>query len=77
MSQGYIGDQKGLTDIFTPDIISLINALTLIRAARKVQGGLPAPTLAAMLICKPYSCPFTYPRLSRFEMFQNLSLEDP
>ncbi|KAI7786593.1 PH domain-containing protein [Diaporthe eres] len=32
------------------DIISLINALTLIRAARKVQGGLPAPTLAAMLL---------------------------
>ncbi|KKY39344.1 putative ph domain-containing protein [Diaporthe ampelina] len=32
------------------DIISLINALTLIRAARKVQGGLPAPTLVAMLL---------------------------
>ncbi|KAG6365012.1 hypothetical protein INS49_006618 [Diaporthe citri] len=32
------------------DIVSLINALTLIRAARKVQGGLPAPTLAAMLL---------------------------
>ncbi|KAL1880739.1 hypothetical protein Daus18300_001353 [Diaporthe australafricana] len=31
------------------DIISLINALTLIRAARKVQGGLPAATLVAML----------------------------
>lgn len=32
------------------DIISLINALTLIRAARKVSGGLPAPTLIAMLV---------------------------
>ncbi|KAK2604968.1 hypothetical protein N8I77_007855 [Diaporthe amygdali] len=32
------------------DIISLINALTLIRAARKVQGGLPPSTLVAMLI---------------------------
>lgn len=34
----------------TTDIISLINALTLIRAARKVQGGLPATTLMAMLL---------------------------
>ncbi|POS76501.1 PH domain-containing protein [Diaporthe helianthi] len=32
------------------DIISLFNALTLIRAARKVQGGLPVPTLVAMLL---------------------------
>ncbi|KAG8161406.1 hypothetical protein KVR01_008393 [Diaporthe batatas] len=32
------------------DIISLFNALTLIRAARKIQGGLPAPTLVAMLL---------------------------
>lgn len=32
------------------DIISFFNALTLIRAARKVQGGLPAPTLVAMLL---------------------------
>lgn len=32
------------------DIISLFNALTLIRAARKIQGGLPAPTFVAMLL---------------------------
>lgn len=34
----------------TSDIISLLNALTLIRAARKIQGGLPVPTLVAMLL---------------------------
>lgn len=43
-------DRKNFTNKHCQDIISLINALTLIRAARKVQGGLPAATLVAMLI---------------------------